>query len=188
VWKKYAAISHITLTGPDRKTFLSEWQSAFNQKLLTNEFRAIALFNKNSNTFFGPQDLFQMLRITPPPLLTGGLRASLTLGIVGTARGPEALMILSGRSFSETLAGMLAWENNLPQALADILSQTITLERGARPFEDIIISNHDARVIKNVAGDPTLIYTIFNERTLIVAQSPEALELALRQLSFFPPQ
>ena len=126
------------------------------------------------------------MQIAPPPFLANSLSGPFTLGIIRTERGNETTLILATRSFPEALAGMLAWEKDLPQAFSALLPPSRVLTRGTRGFEDAVISNHDVRLIKNTAGDSILFYTIFNRQTLIITESREALESILRQLSFFP--
>ncbi len=176
------------LPGPDRVAFLSAWQALSRKDLATNEFQALAPFNKNTGAFLGAHDLFSMLHVVPPPLLWDGMRGPFTLGVIHASRGNEALLVLDMRSFAETLGGMLAWEKNLPQALGDLLSQTISIDRGSNTFKDAVVANHDVRFVQNTAGETVLMYTVFNDRLLVITQSAEALDLALRQLSFFPPQ
>ncbi|MBI1956970.1 MAG: hypothetical protein HYS44_00720 [Candidatus Niyogibacteria bacterium] len=169
-----------------RAAFFNEWNVLYKKPLLPAEFRAVSVFNTQTSAFLTAQEFFSLLSVPAPALLTGGLRGTATLGAIRTARGIETVFIVSIRSFSEALAGMLEWERSLPGAFAPLLAPDIPLERGSETFTDRIISNHDVRSLKNTAGEPILLYTIFNRQTLIIAQSPEALEVILRQLSFFP--
>ena len=177
----------ISLAETDRSLFLTQWNALYKKPLLPTEFRAVSVFNTITQTFFTTRELFSLLQIAPPPPLLAGFRDTPTLGTLRTARGIETILIITIRSFSETLAGMLEWERNLPQALNAMLAPDISLERGSTGFEDIVIANHDVRLLKNTAGESVLAYTIFNRQTLIIVQSTEALETILRQFSFFPP-
>lgn len=178
----------ITIEGRDPKIFLQEWRLLFKKRLGPREFLAVTIFDKAQNTFLGPKELFSLLSIAPPPLFLSSLSGPMTVGVMDTPRGNESIFIFRVRAFSEAFAGMLAWENNLPKDVGKLLSQEISLDRGSNVFHDIVVLNHDARVLENQAGDPIFIYTIFNRQFLILAQSQAALETTLRQLSFFPPQ
>ncbi|MBI2038827.1 MAG: hypothetical protein HYT22_00885 [Candidatus Niyogibacteria bacterium] len=176
----------VRLAESSRSAFLTEWNALYKKPLLPAEFRAVSVLNTQTSAFLSAQELFSLLQLPAPSLLTNGLRGTATLGTIRTARGIETVVIVAVRSFSEALAGMLEWERSLPNALSPLLAPDIALERGSETFTDRIISNHDVRLLKNMAGEPIFLYTIFNRQTLIIVQSQEALEVVLRQLSFFP--
>ena len=173
--------------GAERSTFLSAWNAFFKRPLSSSEFRSVSVLDAATSVFFTAREFLELLGAAPPPLLVNGLRDPFTLGILRTDRDGETVLIFGVRSFSEAFAGMLAWERDLPRSLAALLAPGISPDRGSNIFTDVVVSNHDVRLLKNTAGQPILLYTIFNRQTLIITQSPNALEIVLRQLSFFPP-
>lgn len=178
----------IELESLTSELFLQEWRVLFARNLPPRELLQTPIFNKTKNTFLGSKEFFNLLDASPSALLLSSLTNQMTLGILDTPRGNELLLLLKVRSFSEAFAGMLAWENNLLKDLEKILSQSITLDQGSNIFRDKVIANHDVRILENKNDESIVIYTIFNRQILIIAQSQKAIETAIRQLTFFPPQ
>ena len=55
-------------------------------------------------------------------------------------------------------------------------------------FEDELIKNNDARVLKNLSGGIILGYSIFNQKFVIISTSIEALSTVLERLIILPPR
>lgn len=183
-----SVVKTIELDSPTRDSFLNEWSGYFNLRLLPREFGQIIIFDISQNKFLEAKDLFELLKINLPPLLSAGLEGPMTIGVMDTPRGNEPIFIFKIKSFSDAFAGMLNWEKDLPAALEGLLSTEISLFRADNNFQDVVVANHDARLLKNKGGENILVYAIFNRRFLILAQSPRALETIVKQLSLFPPQ
>lgn len=175
----------IEIAGSDLNLFLNQWKDAFKTKLLPREFAAIHIFDGEQNKFLEAADFFRLIKAPLPPFLSNGLDGEMNLGIMDTPRGTEPVFIFRLKSYSEAFAGMLAWEKNLPKAMADLLSDEITLDRADNNFQDSVIANHDARLVKNAKNEIIFLYAVFNRRILILAQSPAALETIIKQLALF---
>ena len=178
----------IKLKTADKKTFLNSWRPLFSVQLLPGQFLYVKTLAQEPNRFFNAQDLFNLLEVKLPPLLENSLDDRSTLGIIDTAGGNEAVLILEIRTYASAFAGLLEWEENLPVDLLSLLRPDSSYERGENVFLDSVVANNDARFLKNKSGGPIIGYSIFNQRFLIMVQSPQALEIIIKQMSLFPPQ
>ena len=169
-------------------SFLNEWKNLFNLQLLPRGFGHVTIFSEEENKFIDSTGFFRLMRANPPALLAENLGERATVGLADTPRGTEPLFIFEIKSFSSAFAGMLEWEKSLPKNIEKFLSNRMSLDRGENVFQDVIIANNDARFLYNRDREPILGYSIFNRRFLIIAQSQTAVEIAVKQLSLFPPK
>lgn len=172
----------------NRQIFITEWEKLFNLQLLPREFADVKILDQEQNKFLGASDFFRLIEANPPTILIESLKPEATFGLADVPRGTEPVFIFQAKSFSSAFAGMLAWENNLPKDFQNALSKRTSLDRGENIFKDMIIANNDARFLYNRDLEPILGYAVFNRRFLIIAQSPVAVEIAIRQLGLFPPK
>ncbi|MBI1999221.1 MAG: hypothetical protein HYS74_01015 [Parcubacteria group bacterium] len=81
-------------------------------------------------------------------------------------------------------SGMLAWEQAIVRDLAPLLdlSARETELRGRR-FEDVIIKNHDARMLTDSTNRIILLYSFVNSSTLILATNEVTFDEAFRRVT-----
>ncbi|HEY4495933.1 MAG TPA: hypothetical protein VJC04_01055 [Candidatus Paceibacterota bacterium] len=77
---------------------------------------------------------------------------------------PEPFLILKAGAYDFAYAGMLRWENYLPADLGPIFLSTTT----ANSFEDKIIYNKDARILRGADGAIRLLYSFNDKNTIII--------------------
>lgn len=103
-------------------------------------------------------------------------------GVYSNGGKNESLFIARISSFENAFDGMLAWEQNMANDLQDLFPQKIAVASTTptpvlkHRFEDIIIKNKDARVLRNTFEDIELIYSFLDEKTLVIAWSRAGLE------------
>lgn len=143
-----------------------------------NEMRHILLKDSLGNevtteaflTKIGTQAPGSLIRSFGPIFMLGGL-------------GERRFLIIELSSFQNSFAGMLNWEKDLPVDLAGLFSQGSTLAGlGGQSFADMVYKNKDLRVLSS--GEvPVLLYSFFNNDTLIITETPEVLQAVVDRLT-----
>ncbi len=119
------------------------------------------------------------------------VRAFESLFMLG-ALGESPFLIIKLASFENAFPGMLAWEANLAQDLGPLLS-TAELVKAIVPasvFKDVIMKNKDIRVLElsnsltpGEAPRTILLYSFFDNNTLIITDDIETLQTLIDQLT-----
>ncbi len=143
-----------------------------NESARAGELRHIILKDGESarSTSTSPTTFFAKLEAQAPGSLIRAFEPIFMLGLLGETR----FMIFKLRSFENAFAGMLAWEPNMA---VDLYGLLVTDELGSftsAPFKDVVYQNKDVRALI-VAGEPILLYTFFDNQTLIVTEDLETL-------------
>ncbi len=96
--------------------------------------------------------------------------------------GNNLFLILRGTAHDFMLSGMLDWESYMMGDLAPLFGiddQTATYQN--TPFHDKLIQNHDTRALVDNTGNPILFYSFLDPNTVIITNSPEALDESIRR-------
>lgn len=130
----------------------------------------ISSFMQNANT-------------SMPDVVLRSLGDKWMLGAYTEDTGDKTLFLaLSTDYFQNVFAGMLGWENSMPDDLADlfnykqkILDQNLTASNTPASyfntqgsFSDKVIRNRDVREFRNSAGELILLYSFIDKQTLII--------------------
>ena len=137
--------------------------------------------------------IFSALQLPAPGVLLRNVNAAQSMaGVVHVGGIATPFFILSVASYSDTFAGMLAWEPTMPRDLgalfpsfASAASATTTVPTQIFTvfFHDEVVNNHDTRVYRDAAGRSVLIYGYWNQTTLVVARDPSAFTEILGRLA-----
>lgn len=124
----------------------------------------------------------------------------------------EAFLVLRVDSYQQAFSGMLAWEDfmqrdlsplfnyqppthiqNQPAASSTIatLSAATSSQTTSQPesqvirtgFVDQVVDNHDARVLRNPAGDIILLWTFLDRNTLVITTNQYTLSEVIRRVN-----
>ncbi len=152
------------------------------------------------------ESIFGALDLSTPGTLTRNLNAAGSMaGVVNVNGAQSPFFILSVDSYSETFAGMLAWEPKLLNALgalyppfaesiaqatstattttASIATTTSTSTSAAQGFEDMTIDNHDVRAYLDAQGRTRIVYGYWDQHTLVIARDGAAFTEILDRLA-----
>ncbi len=150
------------------------------------------------------ESVFAQLPVDAPLILVRNVNADGSMaGIVNVNGVQNPFFILSVASYSNTFAGMLAWETLMQRDLNPLfpayppifVATTTTTKTGqattttvlvatTKPgFRDEVVSNHDARVYRDAAGRVLLIYGYWNQSTLVIARDAAAFSEVLGRLA-----
>ncbi len=145
--------------------------------------------------------LIGALGLTAPNILLRNIAPASTLGVISAGGETRPFFLLRVTSFERTFAGMLDWEKTMRDNLAafyppyptDVSPATATSTQSAtttallppasRGFMDVIVDNHDARVMKDTQGRTVLIYGYRDRETLVIARNEAAFRELLSRLS-----
>lgn len=111
------------------------------------------------------------------------VRAFVPVFMLGSL-GEERFLIVKLSSFQNAFAGMLGWEKSMASDLSGLFSRKAALQElgGAAVFTDVAYRNKDLRVISGAEG-ALLVYSFFNNETLIITESPETLQALVERLT-----
>lgn len=104
----------------------------------------------------------------------------------------EAFLILDTTSFHAGYGGLLDWEVSAIDEVGQILARldgaaykAATKTAGPVPssFSDELFLNRDVRVLRDQSGDISLMYSIIDRSTILIASSEESFKEALERLA-----
>lgn len=131
------------------------------------------------------REFFETLETQAPGHLIRAFNPLFMLGIL-EAEQPSVFVLIRLSSFENAYAGMLSWEKNLIQDIGPLFSTRIALNNvpQGQEFQDVITRNKNARALYGPEGTGVLlIYSFFDNDTLIITDSEKALETLLGRLS-----
>ncbi len=125
-------------------------------------------------------ELFQVLKTSAPGNLVRAFEPLYMLGSLGQSR----FLLIKLSSFENAFAGMLSWEQSLPQDLVPLMGTAPYLQNieSNSVFKDIVWKNKDVRVIY-ASTTPALMYSFFDNQMLIITDSFNTLETLLDRLT-----
>lgn len=117
---------------------------------------------------------------TAPEVLTRSLVDSFMIGLIGESPDKATPFIILKVSDNDAgVAGMLAWEVNLPSFFDSVFGTTVTANiTPLSKFRNIISNGKDTRAL-NVKSGESILYTFADQNTIIIAGSQSALETLL---------
>lgn len=149
--------------------------------------------------------LVRALELPAPAILLRNIGSESTVGIVHAGGEAHPFMVLQVASYERTFAGMLAWEPRiredlnvwypLHQAQQATLSleATSTSTAPAQPqsegnvavpfFVDVVVSNYDARALRDASGRTLMVYGYRGKNLLVIARNEAAFTAVMGRLA-----
>lgn len=192
-----SADEKVELQGPDYAQALAD---AANQPLVSGNI-LVTYVTDATTTSLGlrnvPQEggvLIRLLRLGAPDILLRNVDMSSTVGVVSAGTETRPFFILRVNSFERTFAGMLGWEQRMPDDLGnfypaygtglDTASTTApVITGGDGQFADAVVANHDVRILRDAYGRSLMLYGYFDKQTLIIARNEDAFTALIARLS-----
>jgi hypothetical protein len=109
-----------------------------------------------------------------PPSLTRSFGDEYMIGIYSFDTN-EAFIILTIDDYSLAYPGMLKWEENIAKDLDGIFNLSENGELQTNTFIDETVKNRDMRVLKDKSGNPLVLYSFIDRKTLIIAKNESLL-------------
>ena len=129
------------------------------------------------------------------------LNPIMTIG-VHIFNGNQPFIVFTVNSYQRVFAGMLGWEDSMHDTLSPFfgeklpplkvtiqseITSTSTVTGGSvikkRVFEDVVIKNIDARILKDDSGKTVLLYTFLNQKTLIITTNENTLSEIITRIN-----
>ncbi len=123
--------------------------------------------------------------VSVPDILRRSVEDAYMSGSLGEINGetPTPFVILKVSDHNSSVAGMLEWEQELPNFFDAVFGTTMSKDVTNRTkTRDSVVLGRDARVI-NIAPGVSISYTFANPATIIIAGSKTALEKLISLLS-----
>ncbi len=177
-------------------TLMSAKKDTHESAGLISQFR---LFEKSTTslgvTLLPAQTFLRALAPNIPPELLRTIRPEFIVGVHSFDIN-QSFIIFSVDSYQGGYAGMLAWENTLQHDLSPLFDYspvpsnqpTVTAEPSIpsqvlqSPFIDLIVENHDARVIKDASQNVLFLWTFLDHSTVLITTNPNTVhEIISRQ-------
>ncbi|MBI2004678.1 hypothetical protein HYS79_00775 [Patescibacteria group bacterium] len=151
-------------------------------------------------TLIDAQKLLALLGPTAPQELVRTVEPAPYLFGAHVFDDHQAFLMLTVDSYEQAFAGMLGWEATMQSDLAPLFTRTprphipeeglatSTPEQRAivTGFTDVVVENHDARVIKNEYGDILLLWTFLDRSTLLITTNEYTLREIVSRISNAP--
>ena len=122
-----------------------------------------------------------------PTLLTDGLENTFMFGVYGDAGMNAPFLIFKTDAYNDAFSGMREWESRLFDDTYQLLGIATTGDNSnlfEATFQDAVLKNKDARVLRSASNDISLLYAFVDEHTIVITTDPAALdEVALRLTS-----
>jgi hypothetical protein len=140
--------------------------------------------------------LIKRLGLQAPSILLRNIQDISTVGIIRAGAEARPFMVLKVNSYERTFAGMLAWEQTLPNELEtwypayasipvqDSASTTpIVVLQPAPGFVDAVVANYDVRILRDASGRSLMLYGYRGKDTLIIARDEAAFTALVSRLN-----
>jgi hypothetical protein len=96
--------------------------------------------------------------------------------MLGSYHGEENgnFLILKTRAFESTAYAMTQEESAVAGLLYNLFTgEVLTPELATTPFQDVVIRNHDVRVLRNSEEQTVMMYAFLDRETLVIAENVE---------------
>lgn len=120
-----------------------------------------------------------------PPMLERSLATEYTVGTrLFNANSP--FLVFKNTFFQNAYAGMLEWERTMRSDFSALIRvahpDEPAVDTSSAAFVDSVVSNIDARVLRNAAGQTVLAYAFADRDTAVIAMDEETLAYVLDKL------
>lgn len=173
----------------NRGDFLSRYQSFIKTPLPENELVFVAPIARAANgasRAVGAQGFLSLLSVAPPDEFLRGLDGRFMVGVLPLDGRNHLVLIFTVTQAERAIAGALRWEPTMLADLRTLYTPRLNTNTGINVFEDGVAQNNDIRLLRNISGDPALVYTLFNRKFFIMTSLPKGLEYLMTRIGGLP--
>jgi hypothetical protein len=185
----------INVTGKDTDSFARELTGIVNSNALPVGAVTHIYTTKGGGEEVKPLAADEFLRLIgaePPSSLN---RSLISVFMIGThvTEDTEPFMIFQTGFYENVFAGMLEWEKQMVTDFEDVLGYDLRFRLGLDQsavialelpdFEDVVIQNKDARVMRDPNGETILLYSFLNRQTVVITTNENTLNEIARRLT-----
>lgn len=173
----------------NRGDFLSRYQSLIRTPLPENELVFVAPIARaadGASRAIGVQDFFSLLSVTPPDEFMRGLDGRFMISVLPLGGRNHLALVFAVAREERAIAGALRWEPTMLADLRTLYAPQLNTNTSVNAFEDGVMLNNDIRILRNISGDPALIYALFNRKFFIITSSLKGLERLMARIGGLP--
>jgi hypothetical protein len=143
----------------------------------------------------GGPEFITKVGLTPPDIFLRSLTFDWMLGFYNDGTGGQPFIILTTNFFQNAYAGLLKWEPLMPDDLASVINiNTPSINSSGAStsidsyftlrgkFEDSTVQNKDVRQFKDQNGNVRFVYSLIDNKTIIIAHSVSTLTEIVRRI------
>ncbi len=139
------------------------------------------LFEKNNPPVtLSTIDFFTALGSGIPSTLLNAIDTNMTLGIYTTPNlDRHAFFIFGIKDYERALSGIMTWERTIIDDMFTIFNIQTNGEYSSimqANFEDVVINNKNARIIRDIRGNPALYILFINKDLLVITDNEDAVQ------------
>lgn len=125
--------------------------------------------------------LFRLASHAPAPLVRA-FDKSFMLGVMGSPS--HTFLIVKLTSFENAFPGMLEWEPLMAEDIWPLVaSESVIDSIPSQPqFDDVVIENRDARILKDNSGRTALLYSFYDNNYLIITDNETTFRTIIQRL------
>lgn len=117
-------------------------------------------------------DFFKIIRPRLPQELQRNITSAYMVGVHATDENAPFIMLV-GTTYDGALAGMIAWENAIPQDLAPFFPSRggVAAQSAIPQFSDIALDNIDARVLRAPNKKIRVVYAVLEKNVIVITNN-----------------
>lgn len=118
--------------------------------------------------------LLELTSNTPPTYIKQSLQGGYMFGAYGSDKAQTQPFLLLGVSdYNSAFAGMLDWEKDIESDFTILFK--LRNSKTVAHFEDVYVSNLDARMLKTLKGETALLYSFIEPTVLLITTNEDSL-------------
>lgn len=177
----YDKITHINAEGLlGKETFGNVVGKARAQAGNQGEIEALSFEKGTPAQMLTATEFFTALGSTVPGTLINGIEKDMMVGIYTTPNLDRHLFLVFGvKDYDRALSGALIWEKTILDDVFTIFNIQVNGEYSSilqAEFEDVVINNKNARIVRDIRGTPVLYMLFINKDFLIVTDNEDAIQ------------
>lgn len=153
---------------------------------------SVIFFKKDSTvegevSYLSTQEIIQRLSLSIPGSLVRTLDPDTIVGGYkdDTNQNVNLFLLWNTSDYDRAFAGMLEWESNLFSDLFTVFGIELNADNSyllSKRWEDVLIDNNDARVLRTLDGEPVLYYIFFDRNLFTVTTDIETIREITKRL------
>jgi len=189
-----ASLVPLDVQNMDRETFISSVQAERTKEVKEGAIVQLQLQKQLATTtsLISTRDLLNILESRASGSLIRSFSPVFMFGLFGAkSAGDEGsgatrtFIIIKLDSFENAFPGMLDWEKNIRDDLLLLFASPTEVSNidSEAVFEDVVVQNKDARVLRDLDGRTVLLYAFFDNKMLIMTNNEAGLRTLVDKLN-----
>ncbi|MCF7836063.1 MAG: hypothetical protein K9M15_02995 [Candidatus Marinimicrobia bacterium] len=178
--------ANVSIEFTEKEMFKKQLIKAINTTHNPGDLVSISITTKDQNgniKYATSKEFLNLIGVVPPTFVTSFIKDSFFLGSLNLSENHPVLIFEIAKQSNTVFSGFLRWEENILSDL-DFIVGELPVSYSSLSFEDQIIKNQNARLVKN--GETTVfIYTFLDKKYIIITDNQKSLEEIIRRFVIF---